>query len=229
MSGDWLSYRLADFVPVTPEVYFRLVERVNAAWWPLHFLAGVLGLAALALAWRGRARLALALLAPAWAASGVLFHLQRYAELNWAAVHFGGAFLVQAALLLALALFGRDPVRRPGGRPRAVTGAAIALFGLVAYPGVAVVAGLGWSRAEVFALHPDPTAVATLGMVLLALTGARAWLALALPLLWLLVAALTLVALQAAWAWLLPGVVLVALAGVAAGAWAGRSDRGAGR
>lgn len=229
MSGDWLSYRLADFVPVTPEVYFRLVERVNAAWWPLHLLAGVLGLAALALAWRGRTRLALALLAPAWAASGVLFHLQRYAELNWAAVHFGGAFLVQAALLLALALFGRDPGHRPGGGPRAVTGAAIALFGLVAYPGVAVVAGLGWSRAEAFALHPDPTAVATLGMVLLALTGARAWLALALPLLWLLVAALTLVALQAAWAWLLPGVVLVALAGAAAGAWVGRSDRPVGR
>jgi len=217
VSGDWLSYRLADFIPVTPEVYFRLVERVNAAWWPLQLLAGALGLVALALAWRGRSRFALALLAPAWAASGVVFHLQRYAELNWAAVYFGGAFLVQAVLLLALALFGRDPGRRPGATPRAVTGAALALFGLVAYPVVTAVAGDGWSRAEVFGLHPDPTAVATLGMVLLALTGARAWLALALPLLWLLVASLTLVALQAAWAWLLPGVVLVALVAIAAG------------
>lgn len=228
MNGDWLSYRLADFVPVTPEVYFRLVERVNAAWWPLHLLAGALGLAALALAWRGRTRLALALLAPAWAASGVVFHLQRYAELNWAAVYFGGAFLVQAVLLLALALFGRDPGRRPRGRPRAVTGAAIALFGLVVYPVVAMVAGDGWSRAEVFALHPDPTAVATLGIVLLALTGAWAWLALVLPLLWLLVATLTLVALQSAWAWLFPGVVLVGLVGVVAGARVGRGDCGAG-
>jgi hypothetical protein len=222
VNGDWLSYRLADFVPVTPEVYFRLVERVNEAWWPLQLLATALGLAALALAWRGRARLALALLAPAWATSGVLFHLQRYAELNWAAVHFGAAFLVQAALLLALALFGRDPGRRPGGSPRAVIGAALALFGLVVYPVVAVVAGDGWSRAEVFALHPEPTAVATLGLVLLALTGVRAWLALVLPLLWLGVAALTLVALQAAWAWLPAGVLLVALVGLAAGARVGR-------
>ena len=69
--SDWQSYRLEDFIPFSPEVYFRLVERINEAWWPLQFLALGLGLAALAAAWRGRVRVALVLLAPAWAASGM--------------------------------------------------------------------------------------------------------------------------------------------------------------
>ena len=113
MIDDWASYALADFVPFTPEVYVRLIERVNADGWPLQLPAVALGLACLVLAWRGRARLALGLLAPAWACSGVVFHLQRYAELNWAATWFGGAFLAQAVLLFGFALVGGGAPSRP--------------------------------------------------------------------------------------------------------------------
>lgn len=212
--SDWQSYRLEDFIPFSPEVYFRLVERINEAWWPLQFLALGLGLAALAAAWRGRVRVALVLLAPAWAASGIVFHLQRYAELNWAADYFGGAFLVQSALLLGLGLFGRAPERPPGRSPMAWVGAAITLFGLVGYPLIASVGGHGWSRSEVFASHPDPTAAVSLGIALLVLTVHRAWLATLLPLAWMLVSILTLVALQVAWAWVPALVALVTLVGI---------------
>ena len=226
MIADWASYALADFIPFTPEVYARLVERVNEAGWPLQFLALGLGLTALAVAWHGRARVALALLAPAWATSGVLFHLHYYVELTWAATWFGMAFLAQAALLLALALFGRMPERRVESTPGAVVVAAVALFGLVAWPAMVLVTGHGWSRVEVFALYPDPTAVVSLGVALLALRGLRAGLAMLIPLLWLGVSTLTLVALQLPWAWVLPCLV-VALVGAVAARWSGCGRRGA--
>lgn len=212
MIDHWASYALVDFVPFTAEVYFRLIERINAAWWPLQLPAVALGLAALAFAWRGRARPALLLLVPAWAAGGAVFHLGHYVELNWAAAWFGGVFLAQAALLLGLALAGRVQERYPGRTPRDAVAAALALCGLVGYPAIALIAGHGWVRAEVFALHPDPTAVATLGVVLVAMRGVRAGLAALVPLLWLAVATLTLVALDAAWAWVLPGAAVLALA-----------------
>ena len=227
MIADWASYALADFIPFTHEVYIRLIERVNAVWWPLQFLALGLGLTALVAAWHGRARVALALLAPAWVTSGVLFHLQYYAELTWAATWFGAAFLAQAALLLALALFGRMPERRVERTPGAVAVAAVALFGLFAWPAMVLVTGHGWSRAEVFALHPDPTAVVSLGVALLALRGLRAGLATMIPLLWLGVSTLTLVALQLPWAWVLPCLVVVALVGAVAATWSGCGRRGA--
>ncbi len=224
MIADWASYALADFIPFTPEVYARLVERVNEAGWPLQFLALGLGLTALAVAWHGRARVALALLAPAWATSGVLFHLHYYVELTWAATWFGAAFLAQAALLLGFALTGAAapaPARTPKGR----VGAAIALFGLAGYPALALLDGTGWVGVEVFGLHPEPTAIATLGLVMVALGGARAGFAALAPLLWLAIASLTLVALQNAMGWLLPGLVGLALAGVVAEALVRRLAR----
>jgi hypothetical protein len=226
--SDWQSYRLEDFIPFSPEVYFRLVERINEAWWPLQFLALGLGLAALAAAWRGRVRVALVLLAPAWAASGIVFHLQRYAELNWAADYFGGAFLVQSALLLGLGLFGRAPERPPGRSPMAWVGAAITLFGLVGYPLIASVGGHGWSRSEVFALHPEPTVLVTLGIALVVLVGVQAALAAVIPILWIGIATLTLAALQADWAWVLLGVMVFALAGVVADRVTARGDTAGG-
>ncbi len=225
MIADWASYTLADFIPFTPEVYARLIERVNAAWWPLQLPAVALGLAALGLAWHGRSRPALLLLVPAWVASGVDFHLQHYAELTWAAPWFGAAFLAHATLLLGLALSGRLPEPRSNHGPMARVGGLIALFGLVGYPALAAVAGSGWRGAEVFGLHPDPTAVATLGLVMIALGGLRVGVAALIPLLWLEVSNLTLVALQFTRGWLLTGVVGLAVAGVVAEAVVGRLGR----
>lgn len=216
MIADWASYALADFIPFTPDVYVRLLERVNTAWWPLQLPGVALGLAALILAWHGRVRPALLLLVPAWVASGVDFHLQHYAELTWAAPWFGAAFLAHATLLLGLALSGRLPEPRSNHGPMARVGGLIALFGLVGYPALAAVAGSGWRGAEVFGLHPDPTAVATLGLVMVALGGIRAGFAALVPLLWLGIASLTLLALQFTQGWLLTGVVGLAVAGVVA-------------
>ncbi|AHE99947.1 hypothetical protein [Thioalkalivibrio paradoxus] len=52
MNG-WQTYRLEDFIPFTPDIYWRLLERINEAFWPLHVLAVAIGLTALLLALRG--------------------------------------------------------------------------------------------------------------------------------------------------------------------------------
>ncbi len=212
MIDDWTSYALADFLPFTAEVYLGLVERVNEAWWPLHLLAVALGLVVLALAWRGRVRLALVWLVPAWVFCGIVFHLQYHAELTWAAAYFGAIFLGQAVLLLGVALAGDAKADLPRSTPRAWAGLVLALFGLVGYPAVAPIVGRGWAGAEVFALHPDPTAVTTLGVVMVVLGGVRAGVVAVVPLLWLGVATLTLLGLGIPWSWVPSTVVGIALA-----------------
>ncbi|RFF28215.1 MULTISPECIES: DUF6064 family protein [unclassified Wenzhouxiangella] len=199
--GNWQSYRLEDFIPFSPEIYWRLVERINEAFWPLHILTAALGVAALTLALRGNTRVALALLAPAWLSSGIIFHFEYYAELNWAAPWFGWSFIVQAALLTAIAATNATP-REPGhsGKVTRLSGAAITIGALLAYPLI---------TAETYGLHPDPTAIATLGILLVSLRGVIAWLAILIPTLWCLVSTLTLIPLEAAWAPLPLAVAIV--------------------
>lgn len=199
--GNWQSYRLEDFIPFSPEIYWRLIERINEAFWPLHILTVALGVAALTLALRGNTRVALALLAPAWLSSGIIFHFEYYAELNWAAPWFGWSFIVQAALLTAIAATNATP-REPGhsGKVTRLSGAAIAIGALLAYPLI---------TAETYGLHPDPTAIATLGILLVSLRGVIAWLAILIPTLWCLVSTLTLIPLEAAWAPLPLAVAIV--------------------
>lgn len=201
---DWQSYRLEDFVPFTAEVYLRLIERVNEAFWPLHGATLALGVAILLLSLRGHGRLALALLAPAWLTSAFVFHFDHYAELNWAASWFGRAFVVQALLVLAVAARPAPPrEERKSGWPGSIVGTALVALGTVGYPAIAPIAGSGWTQAEFFGLHSDPTAIATLGIVMLVQRGIAQACLLVIPVAACLVATATLVPLELAWA-LLP-------------------------
>ena len=211
--NDWQTYRLEDFIPFTPDIYWRLLERINETFWPLHILAVSIGLTALLLALRGHQRMALALLAPAWLTSGMLFHFTYYAELNWAAPWFGWAFLAQAVLLLALALFAGSS--RTHGSSTALStwiGATIALVSVLAYPLIALTIGPGLSHALTYGLHPDPTAIATLGVLLIILRGPTLWLAMLIPILWCVIASLTLMAINATGA-LIPLAAATIIAG----------------
>jgi hypothetical protein len=212
MNG-WQTYRLEDFIPFTPDIYWRLLERINEAFWPLHVLAVAIGLTALLLALRGNKRVALALLAPAWLTSGIIFHWTYYAELNWAAPWFGWAFIAQAALLLAVALFaGSSRTHEPSKGLSNWIGATVAMASLLGYPLIAATIGPGPSQAETYGLHPDPTAIATLGVLLILLRGPSFWLASVIPILWCVIGSLTLVAIDASWA-LIPLAAAIIIAG----------------
>ncbi|HEY0824562.1 MAG TPA: DUF6064 family protein, partial [Ramlibacter sp.] len=78
--SEWWSYGLSDFLMFSPQAYWRLVARHNAAWWPAQALAAVVPLALWLLLRDPRAaaaRGALCLLALAWASVGWAFHWQR--------------------------------------------------------------------------------------------------------------------------------------------------------
>jgi hypothetical protein len=136
----------------------------------------------------------------------IAFHAMRYATINWAAVFFAGAFLLEAACLAA-ATFTNFWLLRRG----TVGLGLIALA--IAYPLIAPLFGRPWLQAEFVGLAPDPTAVATLGALLLV----RGWLRLALafvPLGWCAVGGATLWTMDAPDAWILPlaGAVFIGAA-----------------
>jgi len=212
----WHTYRLEDFVPFTPDIYWRLLERVNEAFWPLHILAVAIGLTALLLALRGKKRLALALLAPAWLTSGILFHFTYYAELNWAAPWFGWSFIAQASLLLAFAFFA-GPIK-PQATSKGLStwiGTTVAVVSLLGYPLIAATLGPGLTHAETYGLHPDPTAIATLGVLLIALRGPTLWVTMLIPIVWCVLGSLTLIAIDATGA-LIPLAAVIIIAGTSA-------------
>ena len=190
---EWWTYELSDFLMFSPQAYWRLVARHNAAWWPAQWL-GVAAAAALPLLQRAgslaRHRIALVLLALAWAWVGWAFHWRHYAEIFLAAPWVAGACGLQAVLLLAAVGC------RPGAGAEAEVPGLVSCSLLAAallYPLLAPATGHAWSEAEVFAFMPDPTALATLG-VLAALKPWPAWsraLLAAIPVLSLLLGAAT--------------------------------------
>lgn len=190
----WLSYRLADLLMFSPGIYARLFERVNEAVWPGHLLLAALTVAMLALAGTRNLfahRLAAMLLAAAWGWVAWRF-FGLYAEINLAAPWFAALFLGQAVMLLILAAIG------PGfalGRPHRIRhwlGLGLALWGLVLHPIAWLAGGRPLAGTELFAVAPDPTAIATVGLLLMPHLSGRGRLALlAIPSVWLSISALT--------------------------------------
>ncbi|MFM9859305.1 DUF6064 family protein [Pseudoxanthobacter sp. M-2] len=189
--SEWWSYRPEDFLLFSPRVYWRLFELHNAAWWPAQLataalLAILIWLAAARPA--GQARLIAAGLALAWAFTGWSFVWSRYATINWAAEYLAPLFAIEAVLLVLAASLGG---LRSGQRDVATVAGWLLVAIAAAQPFLAPWAGRGWPAAEVFAIAPDPTAIATLGL-LLVLRGPMTWVLVPIPLVWCALSALTL-------------------------------------
>jgi hypothetical protein len=208
--SEWSTYSLTDFLLFSPRTYYRLFELYNEAVWPAHIAAIALGLAVLALARMGDGRAIAAILAAAWMWAGVAFHLDRYATINWAATYFAGAFVLQAVLLLWTGVvrdaLAPDPAASLAGR----AGLALVAFALFIAPAIGPLLGRDWRQIELFGLAPDPTAVATLGAVLL--SARTQWHLLAVPVLWCVFTGLTLLAMAAPDAFVAPTAAALALA-----------------
>ena len=191
--SEWWTYTLSDIQSFSLHSYYRLFELYNRAIWPAQLVALALAIAILLLLRRAeprRARLITAILALCWLWTAIAFHAHRYATLTWSARYFAWGFGVEAALLLWTALRGRLVFeRRPAGW-------TIFLFALVVPPLIGPLLGRTWRQVEVFGVAPDPTAVATLGILLLA-AGRVRWELMAVPLLWCAVSGATLLSMHA--------------------------------
>jgi hypothetical protein len=209
---EWWTYRLSDFLLFSPRTYWRMFELHNEALWPLPLLTLAIGVATVALAAlrpRHHGLLIALLLALLWALIGWSFLWQRYAAINWAAAYVAPLFALEALLLLVAGSAGRLSFDRRGARR--ITGFVLIIFALVAYPTLAPLFARPWTGAEIFGIAPGPTAIGTLGLLLLA-RGRLAFALLPIPLLWCLADGITLSAMQAGQAWLPLAAVPLAVA-----------------
>lgn len=212
--SEWWTYRLSDLLLFSPRTYYRLFELYNAAIWPAQLVAIALGLAVLLLVRRpggARGRWIAALLAGCWLWVAIVFHANRYATINWAAVDFAWGFGFEAALLIWTGVLRGRLVFGTGEGPIGRTALGIFLFALVAQPFLGPLCGRPWRQVEIFGVAPDPTAVATLGILLLA-AGRVRWELLAVPAIWCAVSGATLLAMKAPDFWVTPLSAALAVA-----------------
>lgn len=194
--SEWWTYRPSDFLMFAPRIYWRLFESINTAIWPAQLL-----LVGAALAWvlwfmrsgaEAAPRASAVALALCWLFVAWAFLLQRYAPINWAADAFALGFALQGLGLLVLV--GGGPLQASVQPWRRAAGLGLLLWALLGHPLLALLSGRPWMQAEVFGLAPDPTAIGTLGWLLLLEGRARVllrclWL---VPLAWCAISAATL-------------------------------------
>jgi hypothetical protein len=76
---------------------------------------------------------------------------------------------------------------------------------------IAPLTGRPWHQADIFGVAPDPTVLATLGLLLLA-HGRPRWELLVVPVLWCVISGATLWAMNSAEAWVPPAAAVLVLA-----------------
>jgi Family of unknown function (DUF6064) len=210
--SEWWTYSLSDFLLFSPRTYYRLFELYNLAVWPWHALAIVLGLAVLILwlrggAWQGR--IVAGILAACWLFVAWAYLLARYDSINWAASYFAAGYAVEALLLVWTGVIRNRLSLRSSRDVAGAAGLCIFVFALFAWPLVGRLLGRPWLQAEIFGIAPDPTVVATLGV--LSAADRTHWELLVIPLLWCAISGATLWTMQSPDALLAPIAALLAL------------------
>jgi hypothetical protein len=184
-----VSYRVRDLLMFSARTYNRLFENYNRDVWPLHLLAVALGIAILVFAWRRQhPRVIGALLAIAWLWVAYAFHWQRFSTIHTYARWFALAFVVEGGLLLVPRSLGSSVARGFFPRDRGTEEPLkLLLFALILF-----IYPLLSQRHELFAIAPDPTALATIAL------GSRSrWFLLPIPILWCAFSATTHLAMAA--------------------------------
>ncbi len=211
--SEWWTYRPSDFLMFSPRTYYRMFELYNRALWPAQLLAlgaGIVLILCLARRPERRGRVAAAILGGAWLWVGVAFHLACYAAIHTGAKYFAAAAIVESGLLCWWGLRGSAAGGRRRGLGRQV-GLALIAAAVALLPLAGALLGRDWRAMEIFGLAPDPTALATLGALLLRPVH-RGWLCWVVPVLWCAWSGTTLWTLGAGDAWILPLGAAVALA-----------------
>ena len=202
--SEWWTYRLEDFLLFSPRVYWRMFELHNAAVWPLQIGALLLGAAILVWTVRPKPwsdRVIWVVVGAAWIFVGWTFLWSRYSAINWAAAYALPVFAEEGLLLAWFGSWRRGIQGASRSAIERVAGLGIFFYALAIHPLVAVFAGRPFVAAETFAIAPDPTAIATLGLLVMRSGGAVTWALTAVPLGWCIVSWATLRAMEASEAW----------------------------
>lgn len=173
-------------LPFTADILFSSFEQYNRSVWPLPLLACLLALAAIVLTLRpvysGDRAVAL-ILAAMWLWTGIHFHFLYFAQFDFAAPAYGAVFAVQGLLLVWTGAVRGSLTFRLRPEVSGVVGLALAFIALAGLPLADWLAGYAWQSVRLVGLAPGPTAVFTLGLLLLAEDRTPIHLAV-VPLLW---------------------------------------------
>lgn len=198
-------------LPYTATVLFSNLAQYNTALWPLPVVALVLALAVVVLAVRPvpfSDRAIAGLLALAWLWIGYGYHYLQFATINFAAPIYAVFFMVEGLLLAWAGLVRARAGFRFRSEPAHWVGLLLALGATIGVPLADALSGYGWESARVVGLAPGPTALFTLGLMLMSEQRAPVHLAV-IPLLWLLIAG------ASGWALRIPQDLVLAVAGLA--------------
>lgn len=218
---EYLRYSPRDVIHFSAGTYYRLFGLYNAEVFPAQLAGLALVVAGIALAVRGRARPVAAMLALCWLWIAWMFHWRHLAT-----IHLGGGFIALCWTLQAALLLWRGPRLRFAGV--SWPGLVLCLVALTEPPLAILAEGRPWSEIELAGTAPDATAIATLGLVLMA-RGRAAWSLLVLPLAWCVTSGATLWAMRLDAAATLPWAAAAAALLLATGKiWSLRAAAGSG-
>jgi hypothetical protein len=229
--SEWWTYTLSDFLLFSAPTYHRLFELYNREIWPAQIVALAFGIVipaclVSAAAWRGRA--VAAILAACWLWVAWAFHFERYTTINWAANYFALGFAIEALLLLWMGIVRAELTCITANRIIRIAGICVFVFALIVQPAMGALIGRPWLQAEVFGVAPDPTVVATLGVLMLA-TRRSPWLLLIIPIIWCVISGATLWVMESGDALVMPLIALLALLVAVRKAWSPACPAGSSR
>ncbi|MDA0260860.1 MAG: DUF6064 family protein [Proteobacteria bacterium] len=195
----------------TADVFFATIAHYNAAIWPAQIVAGLLGLAVVVLAVKPRSganRIIGATLAAAWLWTGAVFHFGHFAQIFFLSPLLAALFAAQGLLIgWTCVLRGKLDCRFRGGIA-GWSGLTLLILAVALYPLLALSAGDPLLNLQTFGVTSLPTAIFTIGVLIMTTRQTSAYLAI-IPALWTLIAA------AMAWELGITGNLLLSLAGLA--------------
>jgi uncharacterized protein DUF6064 len=210
---EWWTYSLSDLLLFSPRTYYRMLGHHNEAAWPGQILTlglglGILGLLRRSTPWQGRIISSIVAMLWAWVAWSFLG--RRYATINPVATYFAWLFAIEALLLMWLGAIRGQLRFRPSRGAAGMLGIVVFVMALTLYPVLAPLGGRPWVQGEIFGVAPDPTGLATLGLLLLT-EGRPRWELVVIPALWLSISSATLWAMGSPEAMILSSTALLVL------------------
>ena len=174
-------------LPFTVGEFLDLFVRYNRQIFPIQFIAYILGLFAVFVAWRKfrhGTRIIAGILGLFWVWNGVMYHMVFFSSINRAAVFFGFLFVLQGLLFIFSGVYLTR--LQFEFNPRQATdwiGLGIIAYGMMIYPLLGVAFGHVYPAAPVFGVAPCPTTIFTFGLLIWSTNRLPKWL-LVIPVLW---------------------------------------------
>ena len=190
--GELASYRLSDFILFSQTAYYRQFELYNHAIWPLQIIAIIFALMILYALWKKpvwTARVVAVLLVVSWLWVAWFFLYQRFYQIHVVANWYAFSFILQAGLIIWYGVINQCFVLFVESQIRKSIGSGLLFIAIIIYPFIALITGRSWMQFEMFALAPDPTVLATLGILFLHKVPVVLYV---IPLIWILLSAVTL-------------------------------------